>query len=137
LISNEIWTADARRDIIIRMSNWAGNLIRIARRDSGLSQRALARRAGTSQATLSAYETGRKSPTLDTLARIVRAAGQDLHIQVVPCDDHDEVMAAYEESLSKRVLDRHRARELTILNRARKQRGLPPVSKEEIAAIRG
>jgi hypothetical protein len=33
--------------------------------------------------------------------------------------------------------DRHRARELTILNRARKQRGLPPVSKEEIAAIRG
>jgi hypothetical protein len=119
------------------MSNWAGNLIRIARRDSAFPPPPVGAWAVRPQATLSAYHTAPKPPTLDTLARIVRAAGQDLHIQVVPCDDHDEVMAAYEESLSKRVLDRHRARELTILNRARKQRGLPPVSKEEIAAIRG
>lgn len=81
------------------MSTWAGNLIKLARHDGGLSQRELARRAGTSQATLSAYESGRKSPSLDTLARIVRAAGQDLRIQVVPYDDHDDAMAAYEAAL--------------------------------------
>lgn len=95
------------------MSTWAGNLIKLARRDAGLSQRELARRAGTSQATLSAYEAGRKSPSLDTLARVVRAAGQDLRIQVVPYDDHDDAMAAYEASLPKQTraaIERERER---------------------------
>ena len=85
------------------MSTWAGTLIKLARRDAGISQRELARRAGTSQATLSAYEAGRKSPSLDTLARIVRAAGRDLRIQVIPYDDHDDAMAAYEASLPART----------------------------------
>ena len=81
------------------MSTWAGNLIKIARSEAGLSQRDLAKRAGTSQATLSAYEAGRKSPTLDTLARVVRAAGADLRITLAPLDHHDEWLAAYEASL--------------------------------------
>ena len=117
------------------MSTWAGNLIRIARHDAGLSQRELAGRAGTSQATLSAYESGRKSPTLETVARIVRAAGRDLQINVVPNDGHDEAVATYEASLPKRVRDRHRALELKALNRARKERGLPPVSMEALAGV--
>ena len=41
-------TSDTRPDIIAVMSTWAGNLIRLARHDAGLSQRVLARRAGTS-----------------------------------------------------------------------------------------
>lgn len=85
------------------MRNWAGNLIRLARHDGGLSQRELAQRAGTSQAAIAAYESGRRSPTLETLARIVRAAGQDLRIQVVAYDDHDDAMAAYEASLPEAV----------------------------------
>jgi transcriptional regulator with XRE-family HTH domain len=109
------------------MSTWAANLIKLARHDAGLSQRELARRAGTSQATLSAYEAGRKSPSFETLVRVVRAAGQDLRVQVVPYDDHDEVMAAYEASLPRKELARYRARELEVLNRARKGRGLDPV----------
>jgi|AntDryMetagUQ889_1029465.scaffolds.fasta_scaffold15199_2 transcriptional regulator with XRE-family HTH domain len=109
------------------MSSWAGNLIRVARHDAGLSQRELARRARTSQATLSAYEAGRKSPTFETLVRVVRAAGQDLRVQVVPYDDHDDVMAAYEAALPGRDLERHRAQELQVLNRARKRRGLEPI----------
>lgn len=39
-------------------------LIEVARRASGLTQAELAARSGTSQATLSAYERGLKSPTL-------------------------------------------------------------------------
>lgn len=46
-----------------------------ARRRSGLSLRALGQRAATSHATLAAYEAGRKVPTVETLDRIVRAAG--------------------------------------------------------------
>lgn len=95
------------------MSTWAGNLIRLARHDAGLSQRELARRAGTSQGAIAAYESGQRSPSLETLARIVRAAGQDLRIQVVPYDDHDDAMAAYEASLpeeTRAALRRERAR---------------------------
>ncbi len=58
------------------MAVW--NLLEQAREAAGLSQAALAARAGTSRPTLSAYEHGRKSPMLDTAARIVGEAGFDL-----------------------------------------------------------
>lgn len=53
----------------------ASTTLRLARRRSGLSLRQLARRAGTSHATISAYESGRVTPAVDTLDRIVRATG--------------------------------------------------------------
>lgn len=104
------------------MSTWAGNLVRLARHDAGLSQRALAKRAGTSQGAIAAYESGQRSPSLETLVRIVRAAGQDLRIQVVPYDDHDDVMAVYEASLpeeTRAALARERSRLRTQASRDR------------------
>ncbi len=56
------------------------NLLERARRSAGLSQEELARRAGTSRPTLSAYEHGRKSPTLATASRLVAEAGFELVI---------------------------------------------------------
>jgi transcriptional regulator with XRE-family HTH domain len=53
-------------------------IIARARRGSGLSQRELARRSGTSQPTLSTYEHGSKSPTLAVAERIVNTSGYDL-----------------------------------------------------------
>lgn len=55
-------------------------IIARARRGSGLSQRELARRSGTSQPTLSTYEGGGKSPTLVVLERIVNTSGYDLDL---------------------------------------------------------
>ena len=54
------------------------HLLTQARRAARLSQGALAEAAGTSRPTLSAYEHGRKSPTLDTAWRIVGVAGFEL-----------------------------------------------------------
>src|SRR5689334_5218237 len=53
----------------------ARHLLVQARQRSGLSQDALAKNSGTSRPTLSAYERGRKSPSLATAQRIVEAAG--------------------------------------------------------------
>lgn len=53
-------------------------LLTQARGAARLSQGALAEAAGTSRPTLSAYEHGRKSPTLDTAWRIVGVAGFEL-----------------------------------------------------------
>src|SRR2546421_5925091 len=52
--------------------------LRRAREDAGLSQSALAARARTSQATISAYESGRKQPSVDTLSRLLAATGRRL-----------------------------------------------------------
>lgn len=57
------------------------NLLAEARRVAGMSQDELARRAHTSRPTLSAYEHGRKSPTLETAARLLAEAGFELAIQ--------------------------------------------------------
>jgi transcriptional regulator with XRE-family HTH domain len=53
----------------------AATTLRRARARSGLTLRALAERAATSHASLSAYETGSKVPRVDTLVRILQAAG--------------------------------------------------------------
>lgn len=52
----------------------AATLIREARQQAGLSQRELARRAGTSQSAVSAYESGRKEPGFATVTRLLAAA---------------------------------------------------------------
>ena len=54
--------------------------LRAARERSGLTQAQLARTAGTSQATVSAYEGGTKTPSLDTLGRLLSACGARLTI---------------------------------------------------------
>lgn len=59
----------------------AATALRKARARAELTQRELARRAGTSQTTLSAYETGRKEPSVSTLARLLAAAGSRLAVE--------------------------------------------------------
>jgi transcriptional regulator with XRE-family HTH domain len=61
----------------------AAYTLRQARRAAGLSLRQLAERAGTSHATLAAYEAGRAVPRLDTLDRILRAAGYASDIDII------------------------------------------------------
>jgi transcriptional regulator with XRE-family HTH domain len=59
----------------------AAELLERVRVSSGLTQEELARRAGTSRPTLSAYEHGRKSPTVATFARLLAQAGWDLAVE--------------------------------------------------------
>ena len=62
----------------------AAAAIKRARQRAGLSLRELARRAGTSHATLAAYESGRKVPSVETFDRIVRAAGYAPIVELAP-----------------------------------------------------
>ena len=55
--------------------------LRAARLRAGLSQHDLAVRAGTSQATVSAYENGRKQPTVETFHRLLAAAASRLVVE--------------------------------------------------------
>ncbi|MEZ5550927.1 MAG: helix-turn-helix transcriptional regulator [Pseudomonadales bacterium] len=59
-------------------------LLAQARAEAGLSLRDLARRASTSHATLSAYERGRKVPSVVTYIRILEACGNAVDVQLQP-----------------------------------------------------
>lgn len=77
----------------------AAGLLRTARDKAGLTQQQLAELAGVSQQAISAYETGRKEPTLPTLIRLLAAAGFEMRIQLEPIDDHDESVEQFLASL--------------------------------------
>jgi transcriptional regulator with XRE-family HTH domain len=65
----------------------AADLIAQIRRTSGLNQAELARRSGLQSSVLSAYEHGRRQPSVAALVRIARAAG--LELEISPLADAD------------------------------------------------
>ena len=95
-------------------------LIRLVRRRGGLTQADLAWRAGTSQPVVSAYEHGRRDPTVGTLRKLIEAGGAQLTLDAQPMPDFPP--SADLEEHGRRLLDalsladaiptRPRAREL-------------------------
>src|SRR5215475_7399334 len=70
-----------------------GALVREVRLAAALSQRALARRAGTSQSAVARYESGATSPSWETLQRLAAACGKRLrvHTEVAPSPEDVEL----------------------------------------------
>lgn len=59
----------------------AARALRWARRRAGLSQRALAQKAGIPQSTIGRIESGEVDPRVGTLSRLLRASGFDLEVE--------------------------------------------------------
>ena len=77
----------------------AGDTIRSARTRSGISQRELARRAGTSQAAISRIERGLEEPTVERLEQILAGLGWRPVIELAPIAEHDaEPRRLFEDS---------------------------------------
>jgi transcriptional regulator with XRE-family HTH domain len=68
----------------------AGHLIREARKRTGLSQRELAERLGTTQAAIARWERGYSTPSFDRAIEVIRACGLDLSMRLVTRDDQHE-----------------------------------------------
>jgi transcriptional regulator with XRE-family HTH domain len=86
------------------------NPIRRLRREQGLTQQALAARAGTSQATIAAYESGAKSPTLRTLQRLAKSLGLETVVDFVPEMSYaDRRSLAFHEAIAKVLRDDSKA----------------------------
>jgi uncharacterized protein len=69
-------------------------LVRELRLAAGLSQRALAQRAGTSQPAVARYERGVASPSWETLQRLAAACGQRLRLSAEPVPEPHDVELA-------------------------------------------
>lgn len=70
--------ASVEADLALDMAELVYN----ARKAAGLSQTELARRMGTSQGVISQIEGGGQVPTVTTLARVARATGQNLQLNI-------------------------------------------------------
>jgi transcriptional regulator with XRE-family HTH domain len=77
----------------------AAGLLRTARSVAGLTQHDLAERAGVTQQAISAYETGRRDPTVGTLKKLLAAAGLEMRIRLTPIDNHDESLRQFLDTL--------------------------------------
>jgi len=77
----------------------------MARRRAGLTQAELARRAGTSQPVVSAYERGLRDPSHRTLRRLVEAAGARLRVDAMPTPMSDLPPPATIEEHGRRLID--------------------------------
>jgi hypothetical protein len=65
-----------------------GKLLRQARLGARLSQTEVARRAHVAQSVISAYESGRREPSVSTLERLVRATGHRLVLDLERSSDY-------------------------------------------------
>jgi len=86
----------------------AGTLLRLRRRAHGLSQRELALRAGTRQATISRIETGHEVPTVHRLNQLLTVLGERLELHTVPLDTERpaaDVHADQAKSMTTRLED--------------------------------
>lgn len=84
----------------------AGELLRLARESARITQSELAKRAGTRQGAISAYETGKRDPTVGTLARLIEATGFELRLDMDPPSGSGSVISG--SPLGQRLLS-HRA----------------------------
>jgi transcriptional regulator with XRE-family HTH domain len=85
------------------------DLVREARRRADLTQRELAERAGTTQSAIARLESGRTSPSFDTVVRLIKLCGFRLDVALDPYDDSDVAQA---EALLRMSVD-ERMRYLT------------------------
>jgi len=97
------------------------NVVLDLRRTAGLTQAELARAAGTSQPTIAAYESGRKSPTLNTLTRIARAAGLEAVVTFPPAMAREDRRSL---ALHRAIADHLAAEPAAIVDRARHNLGV-------------
>ena len=66
------------------MALW--RLVREARKRAGLTQSALAQRAGVAQSTVARIESGVRRPSTDMVERLVRAAGFEIRVALGDAD---------------------------------------------------
>lgn len=79
----------------------ARELIRSARLRHGLTQGRLALRAGTTQTAISRLERGQRSPTVETLRRLLLVMGEDLDLGTRPMrGEHDPTHLRAERALA-------------------------------------
>lgn len=103
-------------------------LLHEARTRAGLTQRELARRAGTAQSVVARVERGQTSPTVETLSRLIAATGFNIDAELVSQPTADPLIAAFKRDIDRSLLRRNL--EKTVDERVRSLRALSRLADE-------
>lgn len=106
-------TVDGAAGGLSSLSRLAGDLLLRARRQRGLSQRALAAAAGVSPTVVARIETGRTQPTLVTLARLLAGADFAPRVDLVNLARPSELVATHKRELID-LAERHGVRSVHV-----------------------
>lgn len=109
----------------------AGDLVREARRRAGLTQRQLASRAGTTQASIARLEGGHVDAPLERVIHLLRSCGLDLDLHVVPREDDAWALAKQSLALSPGERVERVERMLELHEAGRRSRGEADVKRFE------
>ena len=107
----------------------SSSLLVQARRRAGLSQRALAARAGVSQQEIARYERGRVTPSLERLRALIAACGLELTVGLARADDSydEQIRLALAADPARRLQRALRdAQPLRVARAAAERVGAPP-----------
>src|SRR4051794_27351026 len=107
----------------------AAAILRRARTGAGLTQTQLAARADTSQPVISAYEHGRRDPSVTTLRRLIAATGAELDLGVATRDHGRVPRALTDEQRASRLVD-----VLLLADAIPKRRRRPPLAFPRLAS---
>ena len=109
------------------LTNWVP-LLQEARTRAGLSQRELARRAGTAQSVVARVERGQTSPTVETLSRLMAATGFNIDMKLVSRPTADPLIEAFKRDIDRSLLRRNL--EKTVDERVRSLQALSRLADE-------
>lgn len=103
----------------------AANLLKLARIEKDLTQRALATAAGVPHSTVARIESGAMQPTLPLLYRLLAAADLEPRIRLLTYDDHDDVLdaLAVRDPATQAELKSARDHTLTALDESKPEQG--------------
>ncbi len=101
---------------------YSRGLLKLARTMSSLSQAELAEKAGTSQSAISAIESGRISPTVATLVRLIEACGLELRAGVDQPDTHDPSRLAFQKMIDPTLIAEHERQQQLRLDQLKRDR---------------
>lgn len=103
----------------------AASLLKLARSQAGLTQRALAAAAGVPQSTVARIESGAMQPTVPLLYRILAGADLEPRVRLEAYDDHDDVLDQLAKKFPKKQerMERSRDEMLTALQGTRPRAG--------------
>ena len=87
----------------MKRSPWPG-LVREARTRAGLSQRQLAERARTTQSVVGRIEANLGNPSVETIERLLAAAGFELRAELRPRTPPDALVEAYKRDIDRTLL---------------------------------
>jgi transcriptional regulator with XRE-family HTH domain len=79
-------------------------LVETARRQAGLTQQALAGRAGMPQSVIARIESGRANPTIRTVQRLLDATGFGVKLHLVSKPLPDPVVQRYKQDVDRTLL---------------------------------